>query len=66
MPLGVNRASINKKKEWTIPLKFPVAHECINGFARVKIDGKWGLFDKNGEWILEPNFKHLRNMVLVK
>ena len=40
----------------TIPPTFEIAGEFHQGSAPVRVDGKWGLIDKTGEWILAPTF----------
>jgi len=32
-----------------------------NGYARVEENGKWGLINKKGEWILKPVYDNLKS-----
>lgn len=37
-----------------IPFKYDYASEMINGVSVVKIDGKYGLIDRKGKFLIEP------------
>ncbi|WP_264509980.1 WG repeat-containing protein [Flavobacterium sp. N1719] len=39
-----------------IPCKYDSVRDFKNGFARVKLNGKWGFIDKNGNQITKFNF----------
>jgi len=45
---------INKHATLKIPYQFDKAENFENGLARVRVDGKWGYIDKNGEYVFEP------------
>ncbi|RAI97691.1 WG repeat protein [Chitinophaga skermanii] len=37
-------------------------HHFVNGFARVKACGKWGLIARNGDWVVPPIYDGIGNM----
>ncbi|MEE9304156.1 MAG: WG repeat-containing protein [Thiotrichaceae bacterium] len=51
------------KPELTAELVIPPTYESAGSFhkgsAPVRVEGKWGLIDKTGEWILAPTFTEI-------
>lgn len=48
---------INEWGEVVIDSRFDVAKRFSEGFARVKIGGKWGFIDESGEFTVEPLYQ---------
>lgn len=48
---------LNKKGQWAIKPIYEDALPFENGKAKVKLDGKWGLIDAKGNFIIEPKNK---------
>lgn len=44
-----------------IPFVFDEAKIFINGYACAKTDGKWGIIDQSGAWVLVPAFENLES-----
>ncbi|MNY49846.1 KWG Leptospira [compost metagenome] len=56
------RGYFDKKGEWIIEPKFQDAKKFENGYARVKMNGKWGIIDKSGKWVIEPEYEVLKDI----
>ena len=46
-------------------IKFDAINQFKNGYAAVRIADKWGLIDLDGNVVLEPNFKRVKDPVIV-
>ncbi len=47
----------DKQKNWVIPPTFDDANRFNDdGFAQVKLDGRYGLINPSGEWVLMPEY----------
>ena len=44
---------MDKTGTWIIEPKYDDASHFVNDFSCVTINGKYGLIDKNGNWIME-------------
>jgi hypothetical protein len=53
---------INSRGEVVIPLQFEAAYEFREGVARVKVNQHFGVIDKSGNFMLEPEFREVANM----
>ena len=49
----------NSKGELVIPLKFDVAARFRGNYAKVKVNDKWGLIDKDGNYVLQPIYRNV-------
>ena len=47
---------LDKKGKWVIQPRFSDAQEFVNGFAKVKINNKWGLINEKGDYVIEPTY----------
>lgn len=47
---------VNRQGDYVIAPKFQKASEFRNGLAVIKIDGKRGIIDKTGAYVVEPRF----------
>lgn len=57
----INRARVlfgylNKNARWAILPQFEDAKDFVNKFAKVKHNGKWGLIDEKGDFIVKANY----------
>ena len=52
---------MDKKGSWVIEPKYDGATHFFNDFSCVSIDGKFGLIDRNGNWIMEIKSNLLEN-----
>ena len=43
-----------------VPARFEDARDFSQGFAAVKLDGKWGFIDETGEYIVPPCYSDAR------
>jgi hypothetical protein len=50
---------INKEGELVIPLQFDMAWCFHDGITRVVVDGKTGIIDATGQFIIPPTFTHI-------
>jgi len=48
---------LGKDARWVIPPQFEQVEDFENGFAKVMQDGKWGLIDETGQFVLDPVFE---------
>ena len=48
---------IDKRGEYVIPPRFEAGTSFQEGFAAVKLGGKWGYVGLNGEWFITPRFE---------
>jgi WG containing repeat len=46
---------------WLVEPKFEQADVLVDGLARVKLDGKFGFIDRNGNFVIEPMFSRARS-----
>ncbi|MBO5233557.1 MAG: WG repeat-containing protein [Prevotella sp.] len=53
---------INTKGEVVIDFKFDYAESFESGVAPVRINNKWGLIDKNGEFVVEPQYEEIKHI----
>lgn len=51
---------IDTEGNWAIRPKFQIAKSFKDNIAIVRIDHKWGLIDKSGAYIVEPDFDKIR------
>lgn len=52
---------IDTSGKQVIPFVFDEAKIFINGYACAKTDGKWGIIDQSGAWVLVPAFENLES-----
>lgn len=45
-----------KDKSWVIEPRFDSAKRFSDGFAEVELDGRKGLIDASGDWVLQPEY----------
>ena len=45
-----------RDKSWVIEPRFDAARRFVDGFAEVELDGRKGLIDANGDWILQAEY----------
>lgn len=65
--LSENRLSFQKKDGWVLAngsfKMLETVYEELgtyaNGFAAAKLDGKWGLLDRSGDWEIEPEYDEI-------
>ena len=46
--------------------QFEAVRDFHNGYAAARLNGKWGLIDKAGEWKLQPQFDAIKDVTLVE
>lgn len=51
---------INRAGHFAIPPRFEAASDFNEGYASVRIDGRWGYIDTAGEIVIEPQFDQAR------
>jgi hypothetical protein len=52
--------TVNEKCEPVIPFQFESLEPLYGGRAAAKADGKWGIVDREGAWLLSPQFERIR------
>lgn len=50
---------INKEGKWAIKPKFQFAESFVDNIAIVRIDNKYGVIEKNGTYIVEPEYSDI-------
>lgn len=50
---------------YKIKPQFEAVRNFKNGFAAVKLKGKWGVINLEGEWIIEPKYMGIKDMELI-
>ena len=58
---GINYGYLNDSGEVKIEPIFKEANPFYNGYAIVKSNGKYGVIDKNGKFVIEPTYEELKN-----
>ena len=48
-----------------IPIKYDFVSVFNNGYAAAKQNGEWGLINKKGEWVIEPIYAGMKDVVIV-
>ncbi len=52
---------VNKVGKEVIPPQYEDASPFADGFAAVKLNGKWGFIDTSGKWLVEPKYTNVLN-----
>jgi hypothetical protein len=63
---GEKLGFMDKDGKLVIPAQFDTARGFENGYARVEKDGHWGLIDKTGNWILEPVYRDVGRIAVLR
>ena len=51
---------INKENEVVIPFEFSKINRFSRNLATAQKDGAWGIIDHYGNWIIEPEYDHIK------
>jgi len=50
---------LNSEGNWAIEPIFGIAGHFNNGFANVRFNGKWGIINKKGEYVVESKYSYI-------
>ncbi len=56
----------DKDGSWIIEPQYETCGDFYNGYARIRVNKKWGVIDKSNQIIIEPKYDRLEDFILIE